>query len=237
MLALALAPFAAKHSGESLQPARALAPAPSSTAAALSIARAAVAVPTSTAVPIAPQVPTEAPLPAELPPLPTGGPLATDPPIAPEATAPITPPSPATPVRGGTTLPLPDGVTVVWGGCSSDGECHDFNFYWAPTHQVVMQYGEGENKIEHEYCHAHQHWTINAGAPLSPSNYDLHAWYSTGEGESFSAAVSGLAWPWSHSAVNDLEDFAWTCAAWYLDPAYLLRVSPERYAWAAANLP
>lgn len=141
------------------------------------------------------------------------------------------------PVPGGSYLPLPDGVTVVWGGCASDGECHEFNFYWAPTHEVVMQYGEGANKVQHEYCHAHQHWSINGGAPLSPSDYDLGSWYATSEGLGFAATVSGLPWPWSHSAVNNLEDFAWTCAYWYLDPAYLLQTSPERYAWAAANLP
>lgn len=146
------------------------------------------------------------------------------------------PPEP-TPVRGGTSLPLPEGTTVVWGGCASDGECHWFNFYWAPTREVVMQNGEPERKVQHELCHAHQHWSINGGAPLAPSDYDLESWYSTAEGQSFRAAVAGLPWPWTHSAVNGLEDFAWTCAYWYLDPAYLLEASPERYDWAARNLP
>jgi hypothetical protein len=141
------------------------------------------------------------------------------------------------PVRGGTSLPLPDGTSVVWGGCASDGECHWYNFYWAPTHEVVMQQGEGRNKVQHEFCHAHQHWSISRGAPLVPSDYDLESWYSTPEGESFRAAVASLGWPWSHSAVNGLEDFAWTCTYWYLDPAHLLEVSPERYRWAQENLP
>ncbi len=144
---------------------------------------------------------------------------------------------PPTPVRGGTTLTVPDGTTVVWGGCSSDGQCHWYNFYWAPTHEAVLQNGESQIKIEHELCHAHQHRTINGGASLDPSALDLHTWYDTAEGQSFTAAVNGLSWPWNHSAVNGLEDFAWTCAYWYLDPAHLLQVSPERYAWAAQNLP
>jgi len=148
----------------------------------------------------------------------------------------VLPPQPA-PVRGGTTLAIPDGATVVHGSCASDGECHWYNFYWAPTHEAVVQDGESQIKAEHELCHAHQHWTINGGAPLSPSNYDLHTWYDTAEGLSFAAVVDGLSWPWSHSAINALEDFAWTCAYWYLDPAYLLQVSPNRYDWAAQNLP
>jgi hypothetical protein len=139
--------------------------------------------------------------------------------------------------RGGTSLPLPDGTSVVWGGCSSDGECHWYNFYWAPTREIVMQANEAPVKVQHELCHAHQHWSINRGAPLVPSNYDLHTWYVTPEGGSFSQAVAGLGWPWDSSAVNTIEDFAWTCAYWYLDPASLLSLSPQRYDWAAANLP
>ena len=141
------------------------------------------------------------------------------------------------PIRGGTNLAVPDGTSVRWGGCASDGECHWYNFYWGPTREAVIQDGEPQIKVQHELCHAHQHWSINGGAPLSPSDYDLESWYSTAEGGSFAAAVSGQAWPWSHSAVNGLEDFAWTCAYWQADPAHLLDVSPTRYEWAAANLP
>jgi len=175
-----------------------------------------------------------------VPPEPTPTPVVLVSEVLPVTQAPSEPPAaPAepTPIPGGTYLPVPDGTTVVWGGCSSDGECHDYNFYWAPTHEVVMQNGEGEHKVQHEQCHAHQHWSINGGAPLAPSDYDLESWYSTAEGQSFAAAVAGLPWVWSHSAVNGLEDFAWTCAYWYYDPAYLLEASLERYDWAAANLP
>jgi len=140
-------------------------------------------------------------------------------------------------VRGGTSLPQPANVTVNWTGCASDGECHWYNFYWAPTYELVMQPGEGPNKVWHERCHAHQHWSINGGEPLAPSDYDLESWYSTTEGVGYAQAVSGLSWPWTDSAQNTLEDFAWTCAYWYYDPAYLLSVSPDRYAWADDNLP
>lgn len=132
---------------------------------------------------------------------------------------------------------MPSGTTVVWGGCASDGTCYPYNFYWAPTREVVMQRGEGQDKVQHELCHAHQHWSINGGAPLDPSDYDLESWYATAEGQSFTAMASSLGWPWSHSAVNGLEDFAWTCAYWYVDPAYLRSVSSERYRWAQQHLP
>jgi hypothetical protein len=96
--------------------------------------------------------------------------------------------------------------------------------------------GESQIKVLHEACHAHQHLTINGGALLDASDYDLQPWYSTDEGRSFERAVAGLSWPWTHSAVNALEDFAWTCAYWYADPAYLQSISLPRYEWATANL-
>ncbi len=140
-------------------------------------------------------------------------------------------------VLGGTNPTLPANTGVSWTGCASDGECHWYNFYWASTREIVLQPGEGQNKVWHEYGHAHQHWSINGGEPLRPSDYDLESWYQTAEGISYVAAVSGLSWPWTHSAQSGLEDFAWTFSYWYFDPAYLLSVSPERYDWAAANLP
>ena len=142
-----------------------------------------------------------------------------------------------TPVRGGTEPAVPAGTSVVWSGCASDSTCYPYNFYWAPSREVVMQPGEGEHKVQHELGHAHQHWSINGGDALPPSDYDLESWYETAEAQSFTAAVAGLPWPWTHSAVSGLEDFAWTYGYWYLDAAYLLQVSPERYDWAAEHLP
>ncbi len=162
-------------------------------------------------------------------------------PIPPTATQkPPTPTHEPEPVTGGdsTALPLPPDTRTVLGGCASDGACQWYNFYWAPTQEVVMQFGEGAIKVQHEMCHAHQHWSINGGAPLSPSDYDLESWYITAEGQSFITATAGLSWPWAHSAINSLEDFAWTCAYWYLDPEQLIDVGgQERYKWARRNLP
>ena len=151
----------------------------------------------------------------------------------------VRPPDPPAAERGGsaTSLAVPAGTRVVRGSCASDGECHDYNFYWAPTHEAVVFAAEPAHKVQHELCHAHQHWSINRGAALAPSDYDLESWYASAEGQSFTAAVAGLYWPWSQSAINGLEDFAWTCAYWYVDPGHLRSVSPLRYAWAAAHLP
>jgi hypothetical protein len=157
--------------------------------------------------------------------------------VLPVEEPPAPPAAQPTTVPGGTNPALPANTGVRWAGCASDGECLWYNFYWAPTREIVLQPGEGQNKVWHEYGHAHQHWSINRGEPLPPSDYDLESWYKTAEGISYVDAVSGLAWPWTHSAQSGLEDFAWTFSYWYNDPGYLLSVSPARYDWAAANLP
>ena len=159
------------------------------------------------------------------------------------ATATLVPPTPTQepqPRTGGiiTALPLPENTGISWTGCASDGTCYWFNFYWAPTREIVLQPGEGPDRVQHEYCHAHQHWAINGGAPLLPSDYDLESWYTTAEGQSFMAATAGLPCPWANSAINGLEDFAWTCTYWYLDPDYLVTVGGQaRYEWVRDNLP
>ncbi len=163
-------------------------------------------------------------------------------PIPPTATqkppTPTSEPQPVTEGGNSAALPLPPDTRTVLGGCASDGACYWYNFYWAPTQEVVMQYGEGVIKVQHEICHAHQHWSINGGAPLLPSDYDLGSWYETTEAQSFITATAGLSWPWTHSAINSLEDFAWTCAYWYLDPEQLVTIGgQERYEWARRNLP
>ncbi len=137
-----------------------------------------------------------------------------------------------------TALPLPANTSISRTGCASDGACYWFNFYWAPTREIVLQPGEGPDRVQHEYCHAHQHWSINGGAPLPPSDYDLESWYATSEGQSFMAATAGLSFPWTNSAINGLEDFAWTCTYWYLDPDRLVTVGGQaRYEWMKENLP
>lgn len=149
-----------------------------------------------------------------------------------------TPPPAPTPVPGGNlaALALPDGTSVNTSGCARDGNCWGYNAFWWPTKEVVMIPGEPYYKEVHERCHAHQAWSI--GRDLTPSEYDLHPWYATVEGQSFMAAV-GVPdpWPWTHSAINGLEAFAWTCAYWYTAPGHLIETSPGGYQWAQQNLP
>lgn len=135
-------------------------------------------------------------------------------------------------------LQMPEGTSVIIGSCTSDGKCLPYNFYWAPTKEIVLQSGERENKLSHEACHAHQHWSINGGNRLQENDIDLESWYYTDEGQSFTNAVEGLPWPWTDKGhENKIEDFAWTCGFFYFDPHYLQDLSPERYEWAIKNLP
>ncbi|KKM21441.1 hypothetical protein LCGC14_1635410 [marine sediment metagenome] len=188
---------------------------------------------TATAMPS----PTDTPMPTNVP-----SPTETPKPHV-HTPVPITETSSVTlPVVGGSnfaSLQLPPGTTVVV-GAASDGTAYPYNFYWAPTHEVVLvnEQQRGTNQEVHELCHAHQHWSINGGTPLPPSDYDLESWYGTSEGQSFTAAVRGLSFPWQLSAVNGLEDFAWTCSFWYRDSQRLLDVGGDaRYEWAKGNLP
>lgn len=76
------------------------------------------------------------------------------------------------------------------------------------------------------------------GARASQRGRPVCLRHGTSEGQSFTAAVDGLPFPWTHSAINGLEDFAWTCAFWYLDPERLVTVGGQaRYDWVRRNLP
>ncbi|MDR7574204.1 MAG: hypothetical protein QN194_14930 [Armatimonadota bacterium] len=134
-------------------------------------------------------------------------------------------------------LPVPDGLSVSTSGCARDGACYWYNFYWAATREVVL-HGNDTGRLAHEMCHAHQHWTINGGADLAPSDYDLEQWYATAEAASYSRVATDWPWPYQISVrANLLEDFAEACGLWYSDPVMLRRISPARYGWMAANLP
>ena len=146
---------------------------------------------------------------------------------------------PATVVEGGDLagLALPANVTVNTSGCASDGSCYWYNFYWAPTHEVVLQGDEPYIRRVHETCHAHQHAVI--GRELTPNEYDLHPWYDTVEASSYEA-IAGHDWPWKEafsSQNNLIEDFAEACAWWYVQPADLYALSQARYDWMGENLP
>mgnify|MGYP001598665634 CR=1 FL=1 len=136
-------------------------------------------------------------------------------------------------------LSLPDGVTTRYDGCSPTYACTvATNYYDAGSRTVALQPGEGWLKEVHELCHAHQHWAINGGVALDPSDYDLESWYASAEGVEYMAAVGvPEPWPFTHSAVNGIESFAWSCSWWYVQPGELASVCPVCYHWAEENLP
>lgn len=153
---------------------------------------------------------------------------------------------PPTPIAGGdfAALQLPPDTTVNRTGCASDGYCdaRGVNFYWAPTHEVVLVNERQSIHAEtHEHLHAHQHWTINGGAPLPPSGYDLHAWYTSEQGKSFMAEVGIPDILWSsnscRSAQNGIESFACVGQLWYNNPAKLHELCPVCYDWTVSSLP
>lgn len=133
-------------------------------------------------------------------------------------------------------LPVRPGLTINRSGCASDGKCWGFNAYWWPTNEIVMIPGEPYYKEAHERCHAHQAWAI--GRDLSPSEYDLHPWYDSQEGQTFMSEI-GVPdpWPFSHSAISGLESFAWVCGFYYADSQQLYDLCQVCYDWASRNLP
>ena len=195
-------------------------------------------------VTVAPGVPADTPTPtATATPTSTSTPTSTptETPTATPTSTPVPPTPLDTPVRqppaaGGSLsgLQLPSNTTVMQ-GAASDGASWPFCFYWAPTHEVVMVDGCGETNRVHELCHAHQHWVINGGAS---TGIDLGAWYGTAQAQSFGAVAGDFPWGRVSNASNLLEDFAETCASWYLNPERLLQVGGQaRYDWARENLP
>ena len=155
-------------------------------------------------------------------------------------------PIPQTPfeevVTGGNfgVLPLPANVTIRTDGCSITYGCTIwYNYYDAGSREIVLQGQQSERKVVHEHLHAHQHWSINGGANLAPSDYDLESWYSTQEGQSFMAAVGvPNPWPWSdESFANGIESFAIVGSFWYTNPQQLHDLCLVCYNWARRNLP
>ncbi len=99
--------------------------------------------------------------------------------------------------------------------------------------------GSSPFAVQHELCHAHQHWTINGGEdllfdpddPVNGGEVGLLQWKQTEESVSYAQAIMGLPPIVPHPFPSLLEDFASACAYWYTDPVYLYEVSPERHAW------
>jgi hypothetical protein len=122
---------------------------------------------------------------------------------------------------------LPPGLQVIVStdGCTSNGECwhggaSPSNYYDAPSRAVVLYPDQPVQIVAHELCHAHQHAMVLA---KDPASNDLMAYFGTSEGMAFLALRNQAP------SVDALEDAAWVCAWYYVDPD---RLYPNALAWA-----
>jgi hypothetical protein len=89
--------------------------------------------------------------------------------------------------------------------------------------------------LDHEVCHAHQHWQIlSAGSEMRAG---LDAWLSTEQGKAFVQAVNqtqGLRF-----SGESIEDFANVCYWWYLPEVAPVNLQsfPSLLRFAEAWLP
>ena len=139
------------------------------------------------------------------------------------------------------TVWVPSDLAVRHDGCGPTWGCSLwYNYYDASGHVIVLQPGEAHRET-HERLHAHQHMSINGGAPLAPSDYDLGSWYASSEGQSFMTEVGVPSILWSSgncpSYQNGIEAFACVGQLWYNDPTTLHDLCLTCYRWAGKNLP
>lgn len=134
-------------------------------------------------------------------------------------------------VPAGMSVHVSEHGCLPTGGCPFGGRA-PANFYWPPDQTVVLAPAVGPLTAMHEVCHAHQHERIIA-AGLEAS-VDLHEWYSTAEGGSFVQTFASKPHPWAWlSSETALEDFAYTCALYIVDPDQLASRDAAHAARAA----
>jgi hypothetical protein len=109
-------------------------------------------------------------------------------------------------------IALPPGLHVTVGG--------DANYYDAPTRTIALAPDQPMAIWAHEACHARQHEKI---LERDPASDNLWLYFQTPEGVSFLSASSQVP----SGAV--LEDEAWVCAWYYVDPS---RLTSGGLAWA-----
>ena len=107
---------------------------------------------------------------------------------------------------------LPPGLHVTVGGNS--------NYYDAPSRTVALAPGQSLGIVAHELCHAHQHEMI---LQKDSASDNLWLYFGTSEGMAFLALRNQAP------SVDALEDAAWVCAWYYVDPD---RLTPTGLAWA-----
>ena len=106
-------------------------------------------------------------------------------------------------------------IRVDPNGCLANGDCMGAgtNGYNAETRTILLSPDAPVAVLAHELCHAHQHQVVLEGLHKEPDN-TLRTWYLTAEGQDYLK----LGEPVRESP---LEDAAWVCAWYYLDPSNL----------------
>ena len=149
---------------------------------------------------------------------------------------------------GGKDLPVPPSTHIFISPmlCMSDGICpkgidsRAIAYYNATLNEIVAKRALLPLYEQHEVCHAHQHWQINGGGAEGVT-LDLREWFDTPQGRSFLESFARDPWIWNNLSPlmgsKELEDFAWTCALWRLNPQSLQQISSARYEWANIWIP
>jgi len=107
---------------------------------------------------------------------------------------------------------LPPGLHVIVGGGA--------NYYDAPSRTVALAPGQSAGIVAHELCHAHQHEMV---LEKNPASDNLWLYFGTSEGMAFLALRNQAP------SADALEDAAWVCAWYYVDPS---RLTPIALSWA-----
>jgi hypothetical protein len=107
--------------------------------------------------------------------------------------------------------------------------------YSGGTHEAILKPTTQVGGIVemHETCHAHQNYTTD----LAGVNFG--DWLNTEEGLSYSEAAAGEtgAFRVGQDTTDWLENFAGSCALYYVDPANMALLAPVTYAWLHEHLP
>ncbi len=133
-------------------------------------------------------------------------------------------------------LRVPDDLTLVIEPFDGyrDGSCGFYGWQDNIVHikeDCVLPAARYQSTLQHELCHAHQDFSIEA-----EFGQGLGHWSETAEGKSYTVAIQGrgfLYYPWGWSLV---EDFATACSRYYTNREFARTSYPYRSAWMDENL-
>lgn len=141
--------------------------------------------------------------------------------------------APAAPVYAA-PLAIPDGVTQITDDSGCLGTYCPYgaqraNFYSPSRRTILVAEGQRASTVQHEWCHAHQHYTVLQELGREPGE-DLSEWYQTREGAFWVEQTGSLPFGWERlSAPTPLETFATVCGYYYTNPEALRSADPARF--------